>query len=210
MSDTSNPSYGQNRPTSPTSGFNSMRFAMEMAKNAMMTCTIVKVVKVKTDGDVAAIGRVEVQPLVQMIDGIGHTVDHVSVHNLPYLRMVGGKNAVIIDPQAGDVGIVVVADRDISGVKQSKKVSPPGSNRRYNISDGIFLGAVIADKPQCYVRFGSDNQTLELTPDKGVTSVWIRPGRIDLGMKNAPHAVMTVDGASQKVFAVINESGSQD
>lgn len=204
-------SYGQNRPTSPTSGYNSMRFAMEMAKNAMMTCTIVKVVKVGTTaGSVAAVGRVDVQPLVQMIDGIGHTVDHVNVHNLPYLRMVGGKNAVIIDPQAGDIGIVVVADRDISGVKQSKKVSPPGTNRRYNISDGIFLGAVIADKPQCYVRFGSDNQTIELTPDQGVTAVWIRPNRIDLGMKNAPHAVMTDAGASQKVFAVINESGPQD
>lgn len=208
MSDT-DPSYGHNGATSPTSHYNAQRFAMDMVKNGVDTCTIVKVLKVTTNNAVAAIGRVNVQPLVQMVDGIQRTVDHTTVYNLPYLRMVGGKCAVIIDPQEGDIGLVVVASRDISGVKNSKAVSPPGSARKYNMADGMFIGAVIADKPTSYVRFDSD-RNIELSPDGGVTSVWVSPSRVDLGMKNAPHAVQTVDGPSEKVFAVISESGSGD
>ena len=204
-----NTAYALNQPTSPTSAYNSLRFAIDTAKQAMMTCTIVQVKKCTVNGAVGPIGRVDVLPLVQMVDGIQRTVDHTTVHNLPYLRIVGGTNAVIIDPQENDIGFVMVADRDISNVKQSKKVSPPGSGRQYNISDGFYLGACIADKPKNYVRF-VDASTLELSPDGGKTSIWIRPNRIDLGKKDAPHKVMTIDGPSEKVYAVINESGSGD
>jgi hypothetical protein len=204
-----NQTFALNQPTSPTSSYNSLRFAMEMAKNSMMTCTIVKVQKVTVKGAVGPIGRVDVQPLVQMIDGVQRTTDHSTVHNLPYMRMVGGSSAVILDPKANDIGIVVTADRDISGVKNGKKVAPPGSSRRYNIADGMYVGSVIADKPTSYVRF-DDNGNVEISPDGGTTAVWIQPNRIDLGMKNAPHAVVTVDGPSTKVFAVISESGSKD
>lgn len=201
--------YALNEPTSQNSGHNSLRFAMEMAKNAMMTVTIVKVKKVTVADEVGPIGRVNVTPLVQMVDGIQRTTDHVTVNNLPYMRMAGGVRAVIMDPKEGDIGFVVTADRDISGVKEKEGTAPPGSGRRYNISDGMFVGSVIAKKPTSYVRFKGDNE-IEISPDKGVTSIWIRGGRIDLGMKDAPHAVVTVDGPSTKVFAVISESGSED
>lgn len=201
--------YALNQATSPTSPFNSMKFAMQMASLARMTCTIVKVKAVTVDGAVGPIGYVDVQPLVQMVDGIGKTVDHVQVFNLPYFRIVGGKKAVILDPKAGDIGIVVVADRDVSGVKEKKDVAPPGSSRANNFADGFFIGSVIAEKPESYVRF-VDDTTIEISPDKGVTSIWIRPNRIDLGKKDAPHKVMTEDGPSEKVFAVISESGTAD
>jgi flavin-binding protein dodecin len=205
-----NQTYGLNQPTSPTSPHNALRFAIDTAKQAMMTCTIVKVMKIKDgNGAVGPIGRVDVQPLVQMVDGIQRTTDHTTVHNLPYMRMVGGASAVILDPKADDIGIVVTADRDISGVKQSGKMAPPGSNRRYNIADGMYVGSVVASKPTRYVRF-DDSNGVQISPDGGTTSIWITPNRIDLGMKNAPHAVVTVDGPSTKVFAVISESGSKD
>lgn len=194
---------------STTSDYNAMRHVIKTAQDAMMTCTIVKVMKVTTNGGVAAIGRVNVQPLVQMIDGIQKTYDHATVFNLPYVRIIGGTNAVIIDPQVGDIGIVVSADRDISGVKNKQDKAPPGSQRRFNIADGIFIGACLSKKPTNYVRF-VDNSTLELSPDGGTTSIWLRPNRIDLGKKDAPHAVVTVDGPSTKVFAVISETGSKD
>lgn len=211
MSD-SDPAYALNQPYSPTSGFNALQYAMEMKKLGIMTCTIAKVVKLRTKGNGArdVVGRIDIQPLVQMVDGIQKTVDHVSVYNLPYVRMFGGTNAVIIDPQVGDLGLVISADRDISGVKQKLDKAPPGSGRKFSIADGIFIsGCLSKDKPENYVRF-VDHQTLELSPDSGTTSIWLTPGRIDLGMKNAPHAVVTVDGPSTKVFAVISESGSQD
>lgn len=205
-----NDAYPIVNPTAGTSRYNALRHVTQTAQDAQMTCTICKVMKVTTNGGVAEVGRVDVQPLVQMIDGIQRTTDHETVHNLPYIRMVGGTSAVIIDPVVGDIGMVVSADRDVSAVKKNKKLSPPGSQRRYNISDGIFIGACLTEKPTSYVRFVDGGKKIEISPDGGTTAIWIQANRIDLGMLNAPHAVVTVDGPSTKVFAVISESGSKD
>lgn len=235
---TDQPAYALNQPTSPTSGFNSLKFAMEQAQNARMTGTIVQIKKVTTTGQVAGIGRVNVMPMVKMIDGVGQTVDHVQVYNLPYFRLVGGSKGIILDPKENDIGFVIVADRDISAVKQSKKASPPGSKRANNIADGVFVGCFLAEAPTSYVQF-QDDGTIVISPDNGTTKVtvkandvtvtigtnttlevkpneikskvgdiatYVSPGRIDLGKKNAPHAVTTADGDSLRVFAVINET----
>jgi hypothetical protein len=196
-------------PFSGTSDFNGMNHVIQQAHDARMTCMICMVKKVSTSGGIAAIGTVDVQPLVKMVDGQQQGTSHDTVHGLPYVRMMGGKFAVILDPQVNDIGIVISADRDISTVKQTMKESPPGSARSNNIADGIFIGMCLSQKPTSYVRFDS-NGNIELSPDGGKTAVWVQPSRIDLGMKNAPHAVVTVDGPSTKVFAVISESGSSD
>lgn len=210
--------YAHNKSTSPTSNYNSLRQAIDMAAAAKMTCTIVKVTKVTTKGEVKPIGRVNVQPLVKMVDGIGQTEDHVSVFNLPYIRIAGGSKAVIMDPKEGDIGIVVVADRDISGVKQSKKASPPGSARQSNFADGIYITTVLADAPTSYIRFADDGKiiaspdngttvlTLEagkITADANGTKVVVKPGRVDLGQENAPFQVVTTAGPSSIVYAVV-------
>lgn len=210
--------YAHNRGTSPTSPYNALDFAIQMAKAAINTCTIVKVTKVSTTGQVAAVGRVSVQALVKMVDGIGQTVDHVNVFNLPYFRLGAGDKAVIMDPKVGDVGIVVFADRDISGVKNSKKLSPPGSGRRFNMADGIYISTCVADTPKCYIQF-TDDDKIVASPDSGSTvvtvekdkitldasglKVVVQPARIDLGQENAPNRVMTDAGASSKVFAIL-------
>lgn len=211
--------FAHDGATSPTSPFNSLRFAMEMAKAAMMTCTIVKVMKVSTKGEVGPIGRVQVLPLVNMVDGVGQTVKHGNIHNLPFVRMQGGAKAVIMDPKDGDIGLVVFADRDISAVKSSKKQSSPGSARRYNMADGIYVSSVLADKPTCYLRFTDDDKIIA-SPDDGKTVVTvqkdkvtcevsdglktvIQPGRIDLGEEDAPFQVVTTGGPSTKVWAII-------
>lgn len=210
--------YPTSAPTTPGTHYSALNYAIETAKQAMSTCTIVKVTKVTTSGDVAPIGRVNVQPLVQMVDGIGQTVDHVSIFSLPYFRLGAGTKAVIMDPKVGDVGVAVFADRDISGVKNSKKVSPPGSGRRFNMADGIYISTVLADAPECYIRFTDDNKIIA-SPDNGTTVVTIeankvtsaindfaivlRPNRIDLGQEDAPFEVVTTGGPSTKVFAVI-------
>lgn len=213
-----NGDYAHNQGTSPTSPFNALDFAMEMKKSGINTCTICKVTKVKSKGEVGAVGRISVQPLVQMVDGISQTVDHVSVHNLPYFRLGAGNKGVIMDPKVGDIGVVVFADRDISGVKNAKKVAPPGSGRKFNMADGIYISTCLADAPTCYVRFTDDNKIIA-SPDNGSTVVTIekdkitldasglkvvvKPTRIDLGQEDAPNAVMTDAGPSTVVFAKV-------
>lgn len=194
------PDYALNTDTSPTSGYNSLRFAIEMAKNEMMTCTIVKVTKCTGTGTVAKIGRVNVLPLVNMIDGIGKTVEQKSVYNLPYIRIAGGSKAVIMDPKEGDIGIVVVADRDISGVKNSKKQSPPGSRRSYNIADGIYISTVIADEPDCYIRFTDDKKIIAAVGKNDPCEVVVADNHVQMKKKGNSALHVTIDVQTSQII----------
>jgi len=224
--------FGQNNAASSTSGFSERDFHIQQSQKLMSTATLVQVKKYKPRekdskgkaGEVQPIGYLDVLPLVNMVDGSGKPVKHQVVHNMPYFRSQSGKQAIIMDPQDGDIGLVVFADRDISAVKKNLKQSNPGSKRRNDFADGVFVGVVASkDKPTSYIQF-DNNGTITISPDEGKTffsikkdeirmhangiAVYVTPNRIDLGKKNAPHAVVTVDGPSEKVFAVINESDS--
>lgn len=72
-----------------------------------------------------------------------------------------GSYGVIIDPQPGDIGVAVFASRDISNVKSTQAQAVPGSGRRFDYSDGIYLGTVLsAAAPTQYLQFNSDGVTL--------------------------------------------------
>lgn len=231
----------QNTAASSTSDFGANEFHINQLINLMSTATIVQVKKFRRKqgsdsggqgsqqqqdndkgGTVDVIGFVDVLPLVNMVSGDGTNTKHQVVHNMPYFRLASGKQGIIMDPQEGDIGIVVFADRDISAVKKAKKQSPPGSGRRNDFADGMYISTVLSkEKPESYIQF-DNNGSISVSPDGGKTyftikkdeakmhaegiSVYVTPNRIDLGKKNAPHAVSTVDGPSQKVFAVIDES----
>lgn len=191
--------YPLNTPTTPTSQYNALRFAIEMAMQAKMTCTVVKVTKVTTKGEVAPIGRVNVQPLVQMIDGIGRTVDHTTVYGLPYFRLAGGKKAVIMDPKVGDIGIVVVADRDISGVKKTKKMAPPGSRRTQNIADGIYISTVLGEAPETYIRFTDDDKIIGAVGKNNPCQFVVASDHVQMKKKGNADLHVTIDAASGKI-----------
>lgn len=197
---TGTPSYPHNQASSTTSDYNAARFAIEMAKAAMMTCTIVKVTKVTTKGEVGPVGRVNVLPLVSMVDGIGRTVKHASVFNLPYIRMAGGKKAVILDPMDGDIGIVVVADRDVSGVKKSKKESPPGSSRRYNIADGFYISTVIGDAPETYIRFTDDNKIIAAVGKSDPCQIVVASDHVQMKKKGNSALHVTIDVQTNQII----------
>lgn len=213
---------GQESPRSDKSEFNKQRFMVEQMTARMSTATLVQVKKVTNKGEVEKTGFVDVLPLVNMIDGLGKTFKHGVVHNIPYFRIQGGASkAIIMDPKVGDIGVAIFADRDISSVKRNRKQSPPGSFRRFDMADGLFFPCFLGDKPTCYVRFTDDDKIIASPDDNKTTitiekdkitmetetlAVYVQKTRIDLGKLNAPHAVMTADGPSEKVFAVIGES----
>ena len=165
---------GYQTPWSDKSDYNYQRFLAEQVLSRISTATLVKIVKVTTNGQVAAIGQVDVQPLVQLQDGQGNQFQHGKVYSLPYFRLQGGADkAIIMDPKAGDVGIAIFADRDISGVKRSKgKQAPAGSFRRFAMSDGLFLGCFLAEAPTCYIRF-TDDKKIIASPDNGTTTLTV-------------------------------------
>lgn len=140
-------------PEAQWGGFNQQAFVIQQFINKIQTATLVRVDAVTNNGGVSPIGFVDVTPLVNQVDGNGLPTPHVTIYNVPYMRMQGGTNAVIIDPKAGDIGICTFASRDISKVKKTKGQANPGSARKFNWSDGLYIGSVLNGAPTQYVQF---------------------------------------------------------
>jgi Phage protein Gp138 N-terminal domain len=130
-------------------------FLINQIIGRLATSTLVKVLAVTNSGGVSAVGFVDVQPLVNQTDGAGQPTPHGQINNLPYFRLQGGTNAIIIDPQVGDIGLAVFCSRDISSVKATKAQANPASFRRHDWADGIYVGGVLNGVPQNYVAFSS-------------------------------------------------------
>src|SRR5271165_1654314 len=147
---------GYQQPNSSTNAYNLHDFIVKRVLGKVRTCTPVIVMAVTTSGQVAPVGFCDCMPLVNQLDGLGNATPHGTIFNLAYVRLFGGKNAVIMDPQVNDIGIAVICDRDISAVKSTGKQSNPGTNRRFDLADGIFIGGLpIGVTPNQYAQFTS-------------------------------------------------------
>lgn len=146
---------GQQIPNDTQGEFNQISFAIRQALSKMQTATLVRIDACTNAGGVSPVGFVDVTPLINQIDGQGNATPHVTIYNVPYMRVQGGANAVIIDPEVGDIGLCVFASRDISKVKSTKKQANPGSFRRFSYADGIYIGGVLNGVPTQYVEFNS-------------------------------------------------------
>lgn len=133
--------------------YGALMFLISQALARLSTATLVRVVSVTNAGGVEPVGFVDVQPLVNQLDGAGNAVPHAVLHQLPYFRLQGGTDAVILDPKVGDVGIAVFASRDISAVKSSKGQANPGSWRSHDMADGLYVGGLLNGTPVQYVQF---------------------------------------------------------
>lgn len=145
--------------------YNQRAFQIWQLIGRVSTLTLVGVVAVSNAGDVLPVGTVTVQPLVKQLAGDGTLVPHGELVNVPVFRLQGGVNAVILDPEVGDIGVALFCDRDISSVKANRDVtvdgesrgeSGPGSARRFDMSDGLYLGGFLNPVPTQYVRFSTD------------------------------------------------------
>lgn len=147
-----------------------MWFLANQMVNRINTATLVKVESVTTSGQVAGVGQLDVTPLVKMVDGAATAFDHGTVRKIHYSRMQGGSKAIILDPKPGDIGIAVFCDRDTSVVRKNKKASPPGSKRRFDVADGVYVMTVLGSQPTSYVQF-EDDGSITLSPDNGTTII---------------------------------------
>ena len=147
------------------SDYNSQAFIVQSIMSRMRTSMLCSVLKVTNNGGVSPVGTVDIQPLVNQITGAGIGQADGIVHGVPYFRLQGGSNAIIIDPQVGDVGLAIFADRDISNVVENKAQANPGSGRRYHISDALYIGGFLSAAPTQYIQFNSSGITI-FSPSK--------------------------------------------
>lgn len=148
--------YGQQTPWDTGDDSTLAAFITRQMMARMSTMKLVRVEAVHGNGEVGAPGTVDVLPLVSQIDGNNNATPHGTVHGIPWARMQSGAAGIISDPKVGDIGMIVCADRDISGVKASKKPSTPGSFRKFDLADGVYVGAVLGAMPNKYILFADD------------------------------------------------------
>jgi hypothetical protein len=145
--------YGQQGPGDAADDFNITTFLVRQMMLRMRTMVPVVVKAVTGGGAAAAPPTVDVQPLVNQVDGNGNPQPHGTVHGIPVLRIQGGDSAIVIDPKVDDVGYVAVSDRDMSTIKKTKKPSNPGSWRSYDLADGVYVGGLFGAAPTQYALF---------------------------------------------------------
>jgi len=112
-------------------------------------------------------GLVDVQPIVNQLDANGNAVAHGIVNDLPYYRMQGGGNGIIMDPEAGDIGMCLFADRDISAVVATRDTANPGSARRCDMADGVYLGGLLNAEPTQFISFTAAG--IDITSPNAIT-----------------------------------------
>ena len=140
-------------PGTAASPYAAQEFLVQMVLGRAATATLVKVVSVTNAGELSPVGFVDVQPLVNQIDSDGKPTPHGVVYGIPYFRIQGGTDAIILDPKAGDIGMAAFASHDISSVKANKDQANPGSRRRFYMADGMYFGGLLNGTPAQYVRF---------------------------------------------------------
>ncbi len=158
---------------SSATGFNAVSFIAQMLINGMATATLVKVVSSTNNGGLSPVGLVDIQPLINQVDGFGNAIPHSIIHNCPYLRLQGGSNAIILDPVAGDTGIAIFSDKDMSKVVNAQLANGgstasqanPDSARRFSFADGLYLGGVLNGTPVQYIRYSESGITITSTTE---------------------------------------------
>jgi hypothetical protein len=143
-------------------------FLVTQIINKLATTALVKVSAVTNAGGVSPVGTLDVIPMVHQVDGEGNPTEHAVIHNVPYFRLQGGTDAIILDPKVGDIGIALFCSRDISAVKRTKSPQLPASARKFAWSDALYIGGVLNGSPTQFVQFESGGITVK-SPTKITT-----------------------------------------
>lgn len=128
----------------------SQKFIFERLLSGAFFIELVQVVAVR--GEMPNL-VVDVLPLVARTDQSGAMLDNSSVFNVPVFRLQRGGSAIIMNPVAGDIGMMAVCDRDNSIARANLKQSVPGTRRTHSKSDGLYLGGFLNQPCTQYIEF---------------------------------------------------------
>lgn len=171
---------GSLQPDALAGEYNTLVYVIRQLMSQMETAMPVEVVACTNAGAISAVGLVDVKPLINQVDGNNQPVPQTTVFGLPYVRLQGGANAVVIDPEPGDIGVAVFASRDISTVKATKAAATPASKRVYSMSDGMFIGGGLNAAPTQYIQFNATGITVH-----SPTKVAVQAPRVDVNCQTA-------------------------
>jgi hypothetical protein len=149
---------GSRTPSDSSDFFTAISFIAKQMRDQAWTCTLVKVMAVY-GGGVGSPGQVDVQPCVNQINGFGQPTPHDKISKLPFGRIQFGTSAFICDPAVGDIGLACFGSHDHTAVLNTGDIASPGSYRRFDPSDGIYVISLIGQTPTTFIQ---------LLPDGGI------------------------------------------
>lgn len=171
--------YGQQGTSTTDDDYNTLSFVFWMLMQKVQTATIVKVISCTNNGSLSPVGKVTVQPCVNQMTGNRQAIAHEQIFNCLYSRISGGRNAIIMDPEPGDFGLMVFCSRDISGVVANSGPANPGSFRMFDWADGVFtMNVPLGITPTQSIRF-SDTDGIVITSPTKITLV---APEVDIGL----------------------------
>ena len=164
------------RPEQSVGGAAQDKFIIQQLISNVHTMIPVEVVSVSVPtGTLAPIGRCSVRPLVQQVDGNNNVYGRGEIINVPYLRVQGGKNAVVLDPVVGDVGLCGFCERDISMVKRTGAEAAPNTRRQYSLNDAVYMFTMMSGTPEQFVHFKNSGIDIKSTGDININGLVIKP-----------------------------------
>ena len=181
---------GQQNYNTDSSPYNASEFQIQQALRKINTAEPVRVTGVNP-GKVGKAGTVTVQPIVNLVTGTGEGMSQSALFSLPYLRIQGGENAVIVDPKPGDVGLAVYAMRDTEQMKQGDGAEcNPGSARCYSKGDGFYLGGFLNKTPKRYIWIEDDGITMD---DGEGGKLELKGGKLTISAPNGIETTSSVE-----------------
>lgn len=152
---------GNRQLTTGNHPHSAQNFAVEALLKKLHTAQPVRVEAVYQDPATGLVGYVDVLPLLRQVDGEGQTHDPSPLYRQPFLRIQGGKNAVVVNPRPGDIGLSVFADRDCSVVSGTRQTAQPGSPRFMDAGDGWYLGGFLNGAAERFILVADDGIRIE-------------------------------------------------
>lgn len=136
-------------PNDLLDNYNSLIFVInQFIKNTINTVELVRVDLINDDG------TIDVIPVVKRETADGTYAENGIIPNVKYIQYQAGTNAIIVKPQVGDIGLLLINKRDISNALGGVVAT----NRMFNPCDGIYLGGVFGlnQQPEQILEFNEN------------------------------------------------------
>lgn len=96
-----------------------------------------------------------VKPLLIAVSAAGVQIDSQPVYGIPFFRLQMSTSAIIMNPQAGDMGLMLICDENTSGVLSSKAAATAATGQMHSRQFGVYLGGIglLNGDPTEYIEF---------------------------------------------------------
>lgn len=181
---------GPATPSTAQDEYNLWDFLIKQVTSKMATGTPVEVTAVSANGR-----TVSVRPSVKQTDAIGNSYSHGVINGIPVLRLQSATYAIIVKPQVGDNGYVAFAHSDISSVIANEGEANPGSRRKFDWSDGVYMGGLFGDdEPEQSIEISGTGITLTSPTVRTTGNLSVGTGATGSFTDASGQVVTVVDG----------------